>query len=434
MTEPLDRTEANSPRQLVALVVITLVVAVSLALALTGGDDGSRRHPAGGQTSTRPSSDLDARDARAIALLSEQEHAVAHGSRAAYVRTWDQQDAAQRRADTVFGDLASLRVKSLNARYVGANSAGLSSDELRRLGGNAWAADVDVAWRLRGVDRTDARTTLTYTFVTRQDKIYVTDVQAANGGRTPVWLLGPLDVRRSHRTLVASTNRARAERLSAVLGRAAEDVRRVLPDWHGDLVSYGPSTPEEFDSLLAATPGSYDGVAAVTTTVDGSREPSAPVAIVVNPDVFDGLGPIGAHVVISHEATHVATDATTVDMPLWVAEGFADYVGVGSVDVPLKVSAHAAIRDIKTFGLPYRLPSDAAFHVGKSVEATYEEAWLAMRVIARDYGQARLVAFYEDVVRLPAAVRPALRVNLGTTEQALTRTWRGYLEKIADAS
>ncbi len=109
--------------------------------------------------------------------------------------------------------------------------------------------------------------------------------------------------------------------------------------------------------------------------------------IVVNPWVFDGLGPIGRHVVVSHEATHVATGATTVSMPLWVAEGFADYVGVGSVDVPLRVSARAAVRQIRKSGLPDRLPRDSAFHAGGGAEATYEEAWLAMRLIARQYGQ-----------------------------------------------
>lgn len=430
----MDQPAAKSPRQLVAVAVIAVVVAVSLVLASTGGDSGSPARPSAARSSIVPSSDDGTRSAQAIALLSEQEHAIAHSARAAFVRTWDQRGSAQSRAGTVFGNLAALRVESLDARYVGANSAGLDSEELRLLGGNAWTADVDIAWRLLGVDRADAWTTLTYTFAARQDTVYVADMQAASGERTPVWLLGPLDVRRSDRTLVASTDPAQAERLDTALRQAVVDVQRVLPDWRGDLVSYGPSTQEEFDTLIAASPGAYGGIAAVTTTADGSRETRAPVAIVVNPTVFDGLGPIGGHVVISHEATHVATGATIVTMPLWVAEGFADYVGVGSVDVPLNVSAHAAIRDVRAFGLPDRLPADAAFQDGNRVEATYEEAWLAMRVIARDYGQAGLVAFYEDVLHRPDEVKAALRTNLETTQEALTRAWRRYLGKIVDGS
>ncbi len=412
------------------MIVGVVVSSAAVAVGRSGGSDS-------GSPSATPSTDavnVDAgvRDAKAIAVLSAQERALARGSQKAYVQTWDQRSAAQRRSATIVGNLSALRVKALHARYVAADNVGLSSDEQRRLGGSAWTADVDVAWRLQGVDLADARTTLTYTFVARGQKVFVADVTGATGEHEPIWLLGPLDVRRSDRTVVAATNRASAEQLDERLQQAVADVHRVLPDWHGHLVSYGPSTQDEFDRLVAAVPRAYSGIAAVTTTVDGSRDPAAPIAIVANPTVFDGLGPIGSHVVISHEATHVATGATTVAMPLWVAEGFADYVGVGSVDVPLRVSARAAIRDIRNFGLPDELPNDAAFRARSAVEAAYEEAWLAIRVIARDYGQGRLVAFYEDVVRRPNAVARSLRDNLGITEQALTRTWQTYLRTVAD--
>ena len=151
----------------------------------------------------------------------------------------------------------------------------------------------------------------------------------------------------------------------------------------------------------------------------------------INPTVFDDLGPIGSHVVITHESTHVATAATTVTLPLWVAEGFADYVGVGAVDVPLSVSARAALRDVRRHGVPRHLPGDSQFS-GSSIEVAYEQAWLAMRVIARDYGRRQLVAFYEDVVHRPYAVRSAVRDNLSTSLSGLTQTWRTYLKGLAD--
>jgi hypothetical protein len=275
--------------------------------------------------------------------------------------------------------------------------------------------------------------TLTYTFVQRPDgTVTVAGMATTAGEREPIWLLGPLDVRRSDRTLVAATRPALARRLDLALRRAVDDVQRVLPSWRGSLVGYGPGTAEEFDHVIAAaSPHAYDGIAAVTTTVDGSRSADAPVAIVVNPDVFDTLGPIGSHVVISHESTHVATKATTVSMPLWVAEGFADYVGVGSVDVPLSVSARAAVRDVRNFGLPDGLPTNSAFQVRNGVEAVYEESWLAIRLIAREYGESRLVAFYEAIVEHPNALGPALRETLGTTRGALTRDWRRELQEIA---
>ena len=276
-----------------------------------------------------------------------------------------------------------------------------------------------------------AHSTLTYTFAVRAGDVRVAQIDTATGERTPVWLLGRLDVRRTPRTLVVATDAARAVRLERLLHNAVDDVQDVVPDWHGDLVGFAPGTREQFDALVDAAPHAYEGIAAVTTTVDGSRDPNAPVAIVLNPEVFSGLGPIGAQVVISHEATHAATGATTVTMPLWVAEGFADYVGVGAVDVPVRVSAGAAIRDLRKFGVPDRLPSNAAFQARDGVEATYEECWLAFRLMAARFGQSRVVDFYEDVVRRPAAVEDALQPNLGISTEQLTRDWRASLRRLA---
>ena len=121
-------------------------------------------------------------------------------------------------------------------------------------------------------------------------------------------------------------------------------------------------------------------------------------------------------------------------MPLWVAEGFADYVGVGSVDVPLSVSARALIRDVRNFGLPEQLPANSAFQARNGIEVVYEQSWLAMRLIARDYGERRLVAFYDEVLKHPNALGVALRETLGTTKEALTRDWRRELQEIAGDS
>jgi hypothetical protein len=441
VTEPPDdpgepAARPGRPRQWVAVSLIGAVAAVSIVIAVTRSDPDTTASPdpEPSRSSTTPA-DVGVRDARAIALLAAQDRALRRGAGDTFRAGWDDGGPSQREARNVFANLAALRVQELHPRYVGANDGGLSSSEQERLGGAAWTADVDIAWRLQGVDEADARTTLTYTFVQRPDgTVAVADMAPAAAQREPVWLLGPLEVLRSDRTVVASTRPALARRADVALRRAVGDVQRVLPTWQGSLVAYAPANEEEFDQVVSAAPNAYEGIAAVTTTVDGSHSADAPVAIVVNPLVFDKLGPVGSRVVVSHEATHVATGATTVSMPLWVAEGFADYVGVGSVDVPLAVSARAAVRDVHQFGLPEQLPTNGAFQAGSGVEAVYEESWLAMRLIAREYGQRRLVAFYSAVVDRPDALGAALRETLGTTQAALTRDWRRYLQEVAGGS
>ncbi len=273
MTEPAEAASVSRARQLAAAAVIVVVAVAGVVVARAGEGEPTTARPDGRQGGDITSPDVGVRDARAIELLSDQERALKRSSRPGYADTWDPRAGAQRGASIIYANLAALRVGRLHARYVGEDSGGLSGSELRRWGDAAWNADVEVAWRSRGVDRADVQANLTYTFVERDGKVYVADIASAAGERTPIWLLGPLDVRRSGRTVAASTDHALAGRLDEALRQAVRDVQRVVPSWRGDLVAYGPSTQDEFDTLIAAAPQAYTGIAAVTTTVDGSRDP-----------------------------------------------------------------------------------------------------------------------------------------------------------------
>lgn len=80
--------------------------------------------------------------------------------------------------------------------------------------------------------------------------------------------------------------------------------------------------------LLGSPASSYRGIAAVTTGETGGREHAPADRIIVNPDAYGLLGSLGKQVVLTHETTHVATRAdTTSATPLWLSEGYADWVG-----------------------------------------------------------------------------------------------------------
>ncbi len=390
---------------------------------LDNNQSGSRQTDAGDRVGRR--------EALAAQTLDRQASALARGSQANYLAAWDTSTVqAQRRAETTYQNLRDLGISDLDSRYV-AVDVGLSLAERQRLGGDAWSAGVEVAYALDGYDSSPARMTVSYTFVRRGDRVLIADVQAATGERAPVWLLGPLSVRTSERTLVAAASAAEARRVGQHLRQAVTDVQAVLPRWRGTLVAYVPETAAQLESVLATAPGSHDNIAAVTTTVDGSDQQGAPVVVVVNASVFDRLGPIGSRVVISHESTHAATGAAVVGMPLWVAEGFADYVGVGAVDVPISVSARVVTRDVRRNGAPRALPSNDAFSASRGdLELAYEQAWLANRVIAAEYGERSLVQFYSSVVARPTDLAGAFD-DLGTTEEAFTADWRRSLWTLA---
>ena len=221
----------------------------------------------------------------------------------------------------------ALHVADFSLRYVDASGA-VAPD-------GTWAADVATTWRFAGFDDRTERLEVRVRFARAGDRLRIAGI-GGGGHRTPLWLSGPVQVRRSARSMVVVDGSAeQAGRFAALARRAVPQVRRVLPGWPGGLVVEVPASQAGLDAALGAHPGDYDGIAAVTTTVDGSRSRRSPSHVFINPQVFDPLRPRGAQVVITHEATHVATDAATSAAPIWLVEGFADYVALSSQRLPL---------------------------------------------------------------------------------------------------
>jgi hypothetical protein len=317
----------------------------------------------------------------------------------------------------------ALRVEDFDLRYIDADGA-LDTD-------GSWAAAVDARWAFRGFDPAPARTEILVHFRVDGDQVALTGV--GGGGRpSPLWLSAPLQVRRTVRTLVLVDGTARAADGYARRARAAVPVvRRVLPQWRRGLVVEVPASVGDLDRTLAADSGTYDQIAAVTTSTDGSRAPRAPVHVFVNPDVFGDLQPTGAQVVMSHEATHVATGAWVSPVPLWLLEGFADFVALRDVRLPVSTSAAQVIAEVRRDGPPRTLPGAAEFGTRTpDLGATYESAWLACRLLARRGGEDALVSFYRSVDR-GTDLRAALRTAFGLTLPELTRQWRALLSDLA---
>jgi hypothetical protein len=212
-------------------------------------------------------------------------------------------------------------------------------------------------------------------------------------------------------------------------------VRDVFPAWRGRLVVEVPGSEQGVDTVLAADPGSYAGIAAVSASVDGTLAPGSQVHVFVNPDVYDGLDPVGGQVVMSHEATHVATGAPlTSGVPLWLLEGFADYVALHEVDLPIRTTAGQIIALVRKDGAPDHLPGQAEFDESDShLGAAYESAWLACLVLADRGGRQPLVSLYEGVSR-GRDVDAELRRLFGIGEAELTSLWRQRLQQLAERS
>ena len=359
--------------------------------------------------------------AAAARALDDLVSAVAEGEPAAARALAPDGDAAAR---GLLGDLVAnahdLQLEGFGLHYLDEAGAVPAA--------GAWTAVVDATWQLAGFDDQRSRTEILVGLVVQGDRVAVT---ALGGGdlRTPVWMTGRVQVRRTVDTLVIDSA-GDGRRISRLARVAVPVVRRVLPRWRPELVVEVPATAAALDEALNAAPGTYTGVAAVTTSADGSAD-GPDVHVFLNPRVFAKLGPVGAQVVMSHEATHVASGAAGSAMPLWLLEGFADYVALRDVRLPETTTAAQIARQVRRKGVPESLPDAAKFETTSSeLGAAYESAWLACEVLAESRGEEALVLLYravEDGARLAVA----LRRHVGFGEHELTVRWQERLSDLA---
>lgn len=361
----------------------------------------------------------------AARTLADWVTALATGDPAAAVRLAREGDAAA--ADLLAAtarNAAGIGVAGLSARYV--DELGAVSESGR------WQAAVELTWRLTGHDDQMASTEIAVGFAATENGVAISGIDRSQR-RVPLWLAGPLEVRRAGATLVLTTGGPTvADRYARLMPAAVRTVRRVLPDWDGRLVLEVPADGDQLAAALDARSGQYAAVAAVTASVDGSSARTAPVHVFVNPVVMGRLEPAGMRIVLAHEATHLATGAATNPrLPLWLAEGFADYVALRDVRLPLTTTAGQLIERVRKQGLPERLPGPEEFDARSGgFGAEYEAAWLACRLLAARSGEAALVRIY-DRVGDGADLDATLREETGLGLAGLTRAWRQHLADVA---
>jgi hypothetical protein len=190
-------------------------------------------------------------------------------------------------------------------------------------------------------------------------------------------------------------------------------------------------------------PGELAEVAAAT---DGPLEVGAAAGadrIVLSPMAWSALSPPGRDVVMSHELTHAAVRASTNSpVPLWLSEGFAEYVAYRELDVADRVVAASLATRLRREGLPEHLPGPKRFEPGAgSLSAAYAESWLAVRALVRAHGEDQVVSFYRAAATGPGSLAPGpdpdaaldeALTRLGTTRLELERLWRAELSALLD--
>lgn len=389
-------------------------------------------------TSSRAGAPRPTRVEQAEELLARQAAAVKSETKAAYLGTIDPQaEAFAQVAERTYDNLAKLDVTQYHFGQPREDAGALAPARRKQLGDTAWVADVEVEVTVKGSDPEPWRYEQRLVFVERDGVLYLAgDREGEETKRNkPIWLEAEINVLRGKHSLVFGTgSKTRLRPYVTAADRAVPRVTDVWGEfWAQYVVVVVPKNQGQMERIVGTDAGSQSAVAAVTTSV-GRSHPELASHIVVNPSTFDSVGVLGRLVVLTHEITHVATHATVTGMPIWLSEGFADYVGFRDAGLSTAVVAQEVLRDVRENGAPKALPGTEEFDPSShGLDEAYEAAWLACKYLAAHWNERKLVAFYRAMndANSDAAQTAAYRTVLDTTPAEFLEGWRAYVEEKA---
>ena len=351
-------------------------------------------------------------------LLDRQSAAVLHHDAAAYARTG---------ARTAYQNLSAVPLASWSYRLTSLHRAGATA-----------TAEAQLSYRVKGYDTSPVTVGRALTLrLTADGQWYVDSDKPAKKSGQQLWDQGKVSVVKGAHSLVMGVGQDAAglREYRALADHAVPAVSAAWgTDWTRHVVVLVPGSLDGMAGLLGSPAASYRGIAAVTTGEAGGSGSAPADRIIVNPDAYALLGSVGKQVVLTHETTHVATRAhTTSATPLWLSEGYADWIGYRGTGRTPTQAAPELSRAVQDGDLPTALPTDKDF--GFSSEATelaraYEGGWMACRMIQDRWGVGQLGKFYRAVgshKKRAGAVEGAMKSVLGVTPAEFTEQWRDYL-------
>jgi hypothetical protein len=304
-----------------------------------------------------------------------------------------------------------------------------------------WEATASFTYRLAGFDQQPRSFGVRITVAADAARPGVLAITAWRPSPRPeAWDLAGLRVRRTGDALVLAVgSEAHAEE---IVGLARSSARRVRTVWGSaePAVWVAPGSDTAAALLLGRKRADLEGVAA---TIDGPLVPGTRAGadrIVIVPGAWRSLSTPGREVVLAHELTHAAVRAsTTRPVPLWLSEGFAEYVAYQDVALPEREVVEPALEVVRRSGLPSVLPVATDFDpVGGTLPAAYASSLLVVRSLVAAHGESAVVRLYRDLAghtRGPssaegdaeAVLDRALGAVLSTDRAAVVAGWRSRL-------
>jgi hypothetical protein len=435
---PYPPAMSPRPRRSLFLPVLSVLLVLTALVAVGGGATAVSAAGGGTVGTARFVSELrpQVRDKALSALLDRRTKAVRAGDKAAFMADVDgHDDAFRRRQAQEFDNLTKLPLAEFSLEL----TPTVGYDHLvppavdSRYQGVVRAAAVTVRYRIDGVDSTPVAAPWIPVFGASGGRwrlaAVVSEGRLPSGANGQPWDGGPIAVARSARVvLVLSADDAgRAPDVLKMAEHSLDEVSAVRPaGWAGRILIIAVQDAKLFTTYFGTSADRIDKFAAIAVPFQagipswGGSATFAATRIVFNPHEFGAAAEELART-LTHEFTHAAMEPVNDDStPLWLVEGFAEYVSYRTRPVP----AGEPRRWLDSYPAG-GTPPEADFY-GDS--RNYVLSWLTCRMIAERYGEAKLIALY-DAFHDRAGYDRTVRRALGISVADLDAEYASYIDR-----
>ncbi|HWL64680.1 MAG TPA: hypothetical protein VNP73_01795 [Actinomycetota bacterium] len=294
-------------------------------------------------------------------------------------------------------------------------------------------------YSLEGIDPRPAAEDLFYTYVRMGEEWFIaedTDLDDLTMySSRHLWDLGPVDVLTASDFVLFSHPCATGGLCgdSGLLADARSAMGRVTKYWNDvpeRVAILVPSDQEVVERMIQATFELDNFVAFAYSSEDlsegldytGNR-------IILNPPAFGGRSTDSSRTILAHELLHIVTrDASGPFIPVFVEEGFAEYVGYDANRSSLSFLSG----EIAAGNFDRQIPEDFEFLIGSGTEIfrSYQESESAVFFFIERWGLDRFKRFYRRLGRIeiaPGTVRywldKTLRRTIGMDLDGFEKAW-----------
>ncbi|WP_405058271.1 hypothetical protein OG474_36800 [Kribbella sp. NBC_01505] len=364
-------------------------------------------------------------------LLSARAAAVRKGDVKAFLAAVNPKDAKLlARQRTLFANLRQFGFVKLEYFLANEHQVPRMTD---KYGPTAFSSRLMMRYQLSGLDKKPVQTDLAYTFVRRgsgwllvEDNV-IDEVLSYAGHRQP-WDYQPITVVRRGKVavVVAQREAALGAKIAATAQQAVSGVQRHWPQpWDGSVMVVAMPEPQVLSIFWTSGAQGWTIAAKDLPVYDGDPHGrrTTPVGsrIVVNPELRKKLDKD----LLAHEMTHAAAVLLGDRAPMWMVEGYAEYIRCAVIEDDPQWTVDPYRKSVrKTLPSMKALPGPAEFSANG--DRSYGQAWWVIEYLIDRFSEKKVAALYADLAAHESGADAILKKHTKMTSAQLLAAVKAF--------